>query len=456
MTRLEIIQKIENWVKSDNHVPAGIFWLHGGVGAGKSAVAHTLAEKRQTEDELGAAFFFYRNDISRNTGDHFIPTVVLQLIEALPALTPFVEEKISRTRNLFSKSLQTQMVELVLEPLRKLWLLHAEDPQSSPPKYPPRLIVIDGLDECVDPDFQCDLLRLIAGIIPDLPYPLRFLVTSRPESNIREAMLLYSQNIDIQKYDLSEDPDAEKDIETFLERSFQDIRNNHPCRRDLCGWPSPSDVTTLLDRSSSHFIYAATVMRYIGSSLHQPGDRLRVILGLSPPLKDRPYAQLDALYNFIFSTVSDSDQRQKIRSALGILYLKSQQSANGGLLRRAHWHSNRQAVEELLNMKRGGLVQLFKPLLSLVSLDNDIQIFHKSLFDYLLDHSRSGDLCFDFALIHERAADYILKKRILLGECSMPFLNSVGSAPCVDFIFQHATNTRTLPTIASSHASMTT
>jgi hypothetical protein len=74
------------------------------------------------------------------------------------------------------------------------------------------------------------------------------------------------------------------------------------------------------------------------------------------------------------------------------------------------WTSDRRAIEVLLELRPGDLVLLFDRLLSLVTFDNDnIRIFHKSLFDYLLDSSRSGDLQLDLGLAHETAANYILR-----------------------------------------------
>jgi type II secretory pathway pseudopilin PulG len=88
----------------------------------------------------------------------------------------------------------------------------------------PRLIVIDGLDECKDTDTQCDILAIIAQtILAGLPYPFRFLVASRPEGHINRTFDTnkYIKQIPVQKYDLSKDSDASKDIRTFLQQEFE-------------------------------------------------------------------------------------------------------------------------------------------------------------------------------------------------------------------------------------------
>src|SRR5260370_13850315 len=45
---------------------SSIFWLFGGAGAGKSALAQTLAEKFKTNEDLAASFFFFKADVNRN------------------------------------------------------------------------------------------------------------------------------------------------------------------------------------------------------------------------------------------------------------------------------------------------------------------------------------------------------------------------------------------------------
>jgi hypothetical protein len=123
------------------------------------------------------------------------------------------------------------------------------------------------------------------------------------------------------------------------------------------------------------------VIRYIQSRQHRPDDRLEVILRLRAPQEgDRPYAQLDALYAFIFEDVESQGQLEKICLVLVIIYF--------GFVRVC-------TIEEILEMRAGDLDLLLDPILSLISIDEDkVRILHKSLFDFLLDVDRSGQLPF--------------------------------------------------------------
>jgi hypothetical protein len=385
-------------------VPSSLFWLHGGAGVGKSAIAQSLSEKFQKKEQLAASFFFFRSDPLRNNGDHLIPTLVSHLLDSFEGIGPLVEDRIRKNRALFTKRYEMQIQELLIKPLLALkskGVLFAQ----------PRLVVIDGLDECQNPDIQSELLRAIAHAIALIPYPLRFFVTSRPEAHITHV---FDHDHDLKaitahRYNLSDDPDAETDIRRFLETEFGEIRRVHRLGSYLPhDWPGRKALTSLVERSSGHFIYASTVIRYIQSPKHRPDDRLEVILRLRPPQEgDRPYAQLDALYELIFQGVKHRGQLENICLVLGILYLQSQEAGFFG-------PGFSVTIERLLEMKAGDLILLLDPILSLVAIDGHaVRMLHKSLFDHLLDSDRRGCLPFDLARVHESAATYILKERIL-------------------------------------------
>jgi len=414
-TRRDIIQRLDNWVHHDNphSSTSSIFWLFGGAGAGKSALAQTIAEKFKRNEDLAASFFFFKADVNRNDGDRLIPTLALQLCRSFQGLIPIVEEMILRNPDLFKTTRQTQMLELLIAPLIRLSLAETDGKPVHPNpalKSHPRLVVIDGLDECSDSIIQCDLLRIIAIAIPHFPYPLRFLITSRPESHITRT---FQHDVGrVAQYDLSVDSGADKDIRNFLNAEFAKIRRTHPLRHHLPPhWPHPADIIPIVERSSAHFIYASTVIRFIQSPKHRPDDRLQVILGLKQPYeKERPYAPLDLLYTLIFLGI-DSSQLEMIYRALGIIHLRSLTLGlfDGTWFQRA---SDRHVIEVLLELRPGDIVLLFDPLLSLVTFDkNDIRILHKSLLDYLLDPSRSRAHQLDLGLANETAANYILRVR---------------------------------------------
>ena len=375
----------------------------------------TLAEKFKMNEDLAASFFFFRADANRNDGNRLIPTISLQLVQSFQGLDVFLEEKVVQHPNLFKETRQNQILGLLVEPLVRLSIKETDGMESDAAtlRSHPRLVVIDGLDECHDIDTQCDLLRIIGTALPHLPYPIRFLITSRPESHITR---IFQHDLkDVVRYDLSDDPDADKDIRRFLDKEFSEIRRSHPLRLELPSeWPPQRSISSIVERSSGHFIYASTVIRFIRSPRHRPDDRLEVIVGLKQPYeKDRPYARLDSLYAFIFHEIQDPAELETIYVALGIMHLRSQKCGIF-LLPQLQRSSDRFWIETLLVLRPGDLSLLFDPLLSLVSFEEeDIRIFHKSLFDYLLDPSRSESLLLDLGLAHGVAANFLIRDKVI-------------------------------------------
>jgi hypothetical protein len=413
-TQMAMMQRLEAWVAGGS----GMFWLYGGAGAGKSALAQSFAERSR---KLGASFFFSKTSTTpRTDGDKLIPTLVYQLLHAIPGLKNFVENQIRDNLDIFEKDRKTQLEILFVTPL--VTAFNAKAIQVS--RFP-LVIVIDGLDECHGTEVQCDLLRIIANAISRLPNFFRFLVASRPEIHIKRTFKhdVALQAIIIDRVNLSRRGDADEDISTFLENGFDDIRRVHPLGEFLPSrWPDEDDISALVERSSKHFIYASTVMEYIKSDKHRPQDRLKVVLlGLCPHGADGgpgPFARLDEMYSLIFRDVEPS-QLDKVLLAFGILHLISE--AKGYFRSITKRPSAYSLIEKLLALKPGDLFILFHPLRSLVALDlkNEVlHVLHKSLFDYLLDPLRSGDFRLKLELCHENTAIYMYKEHISQNNCS--------------------------------------
>jgi len=86
------LKKIEDWVK-DAHKVTLFLWLYGPAGAGKSAIAQTIAELLEKAGLLAAAFFFSRNGLAgRNDKTPLVATLVYQLIISIPEIRADVLE----------------------------------------------------------------------------------------------------------------------------------------------------------------------------------------------------------------------------------------------------------------------------------------------------------------------------------------------------------------------------
>jgi hypothetical protein len=111
-------------------------------------------------------------------------------------------------------------------------------------------------------------------------------------------------------------------------------------------------------------------------------DRLDIVLGIRPPQRDLPFAELDALYTHILAGVENIETALEILSFL-LLGLKSG-DRDLGLL----------DIEKFLALERGDVELFLGDLNSLVNIgpEKRIDILHASLKDFLVDPARSKAL----------------------------------------------------------------
>jgi len=379
-----------------------IMWLTGAAGAGKSAIAQSIVEVCMEQGLILASFFFSRSDSTRNHAGSFVATLSYQLYCAFPErnIQNIILQRINNDPLIFTRNIQHQFNVLFIEPLQ---ILSRETSPGSAPG--PCLVVIDGLDECIDRAFQDVILNMLSSVAHDDDRPLRFLVASRPEHNIktifgsRYVLPIHTRII------LDDESEAEEDIRRFLSDRFKDIKATHPFRKQIPpSWPGEDTIDNLVRRSSGQFIYAATVIRYVQSARHRPNHRLEVVLNVRPHNGDLPFAEVDSLYTLILSSVQNID---KVLRVLAVYCLDSywQFSDDLGL----------SLLEELLSYEAGELEILFCDLGPLVTIDDRdqkeqyLRILHASLVEFLLDSERSQELHVDIEAERTKYMSHLLR-----------------------------------------------
>ncbi|KAF8347420.1 hypothetical protein F5887DRAFT_1131099 [Amanita rubescens] len=88
-TREKVLKIISDWI-DDSYPRQRIMWLNGPAGAGKSAIAQTIAE-RYNDNRLAASFFFLRNTPDRGVADRLFLTLAWQLARSIPETRPYIE-----------------------------------------------------------------------------------------------------------------------------------------------------------------------------------------------------------------------------------------------------------------------------------------------------------------------------------------------------------------------------
>lgn len=321
-----------------------------------------------------ASFFFFRTDSSRNRIRPLVATLAYQLALNIPEARESISSAIEHDPLVFDRSFESQFTHLVIEPLRRLG--HGSVSGNANAVQYPIVFIIDGLDECNERSAQTTVIRSIASLLESAKLPILFLVASRPENHL--AMVFNSNKVHriLCRLALDHKYLPENDIRLFLQDKFAEIKETHPLA-DLIDplWPVQDDIERLVKKSSGQFIYASVVVNFLSSANQNPAQRLKIVQGLQPAGKDTPFAQLDALYRHIFSTVGD------LQSALRVLaysILAEEEYTN--------------VIERILHLPDGAVRVALADLASVLMCKNFvIKYLHASIPDFLLDPVRSQE-----------------------------------------------------------------
>jgi NACHT domain len=367
-TRQGVLDVIHHWAGDSS--ASSVFWFTGPAGSGKSTIMQTITERCADEGILAASFTFsHRGDGTQQDGRYLFPTIAYQLATNIPQLRSAIDKAVKSEPLFSTQSLSSQFQELILKPL-----LDTELPQP----FPKSIITIDGLDECQDVDVQRRIVETILGVrSTTFSFPFRFLFASRVVSHLQRAFDAAAARAFTYRVDLYEIFDAADDITKYLRDGFSGIRQSHPDARLPSSWPADHDIRSLVNRASGIFIYASTVLKFVGATGFHPKRRLESVIRYTG---SHAFRELDRLYIQILSSHPDPENLLRILKA----YVH---------LPRVLSKFTVPIVEGLLDFEEGEAVIILRELSSLVILtpDNDyIRLYHISFLDFLSDSGRSA------------------------------------------------------------------
>ncbi|TFK43931.1 hypothetical protein BDQ12DRAFT_675820 [Crucibulum laeve] len=385
-TRQAILADILEWIEDFNGTFQAI-WLNGPAGAGKSAIAQTVAEECASRNQLAASFFFSRTVPDRNNPDRLVPTLAYQLAINIPGTA-------TRIKEILNKSIEIQLDELVMKPVTDVERTSLLS----------KVITIDGLDECQGEASQRLILQLVHKLL-NAQFPIHILIASRPEPWIRDEFDAPTFSEKCRRITLTTSISANEDIRTVLRDGFCSIhespRHRHTMKLVPKPWPSSRDIEELVRKSSGQFIYASTVLKYVGDADFMPTQRLKQVLTLTPTYSSA-FSELDQLYLQVLLTCPDIKQTMHI---LGIILTASKAyKVDENPLAASTRLPNLRIIEQLLSLEPGEGYLALRRLHSLIQLPEVdeaansqvyIQFCHASFPDFLRDQNRSGDYCID-------------------------------------------------------------
>ena len=145
-----------------------LLWLHGPAGAGKSAIAQTMAEACAERGQL-AASFFSRSSPDRNTRKHLFPTINFQILLSSPHKRQKFQELLWDDPGIAYRA--SGPIDLLVSLFRDQPGTLPDVPETIPSPF---LVIIDGLDECQGNNGQSVILSHIHDLVDKYRLPLRF------------------------------------------------------------------------------------------------------------------------------------------------------------------------------------------------------------------------------------------------------------------------------------------
>jgi hypothetical protein len=386
-TREKATEDIVRWIEEPNPL-SSVLWVNGRAGVGKTALMQTLAERGGVY--FGGCFFFRRGVPRCNQKGFLFSTLAYQLAMNIPGMLEHVDGAMSKDFSLPKKSAAIQLQRLIVEPMRLLPIL---------PHFP--ITIIDGLDECEGVDSQCDILSMISQVSMDPGLPIRFIIASRPEHQICSMFSEEPLSSMTRRLILDDEYHSASDIERYLRDKFAEIHTRNRVIMHQVGspWPSRGDLGTLVVRASGQFIYASTVIKFVGSvtDFLSPQEKLKIIL--SPgPMQASAFSELDRLYIQILSTYDDPKVLVHI---LGVVLLVE---------KLPHFYfnilTNLEVIADIAGLGEGKVDLVLRALQSLTKIQNKpihddedgepngmnqrVHLSHRSFHDFLTDRERSG------------------------------------------------------------------
>ena len=128
-----------------------------------------------------------------------VANIAYRITSVIPGAREPINTIIEADPLIISYSVEIQLTKLVFEPLRLL----IDQGYFSNRLFPP-LIVIDGLDECLDKNSQTNLIQLVSSSVARYQLPLKFLIVSRPEFHIKSAFAIASEQSIVSHLELND------------------------------------------------------------------------------------------------------------------------------------------------------------------------------------------------------------------------------------------------------------
>lgn len=375
-TRVDVLQRIRAWAdepQGASGTPArNLLWLSGTAGAGKSAIAYTLASEWAQQRRLGGSFFCSRDEKACRDICRIIPTLSYQLRHFSKPFDAAVQKVIKEDVSLpLSQALEAQFKNLLVDPITSL---------STP--FPRCAVIIDDLHECEDEKAVDTFLLLVRDNLSRLP-SVDFVIASRDDiPPFFQAPLSGINPTRVQIYTGDNQEILDRDIEQYLDKSLENLKQRREYASLPENWPERHHVKKLVGMAKGLFVYAVTALGWIDDRV-EPEERLKEIVD-SNSLGGSSQRLLDKMYLQILQSVFPDASRPispRVLAVIGAIVLIQDPLPLVD-------------IAKLLGMdpqKAHGYLQLFRAVFVVPDKFDDaalVRVIHPTFADFLLDSTR--------------------------------------------------------------------
>ena len=298
-----------------------IFWLTGTAGSGKTAINWTVCERVDDNPDmiLGGSFFCSRSasSVAQRDVRCIIPTLAVLLARQSAAFSQALARELTLDPDVVHKRIPTQIKKLLYRPLI-----------SFKNSRVPVLFVIDALDECGgqltthgSPD-EVETHEIVSEMLEALvdlsrsssELPVKFMVTSRPETHIRETLVADFASSEVLQLHTTNKEEVTADIRLY-------IGNKLLKSAQLRAWLTDNEADRLARLCDGLFIVATTALRYaLGAGTNLTTTGLKSMFHASHDgLTPAAMKPLDRMYSLIIEDATNVDDPSSILQLIAAL-----------------------------------------------------------------------------------------------------------------------------------------
>ncbi|CAE6471753.1 unnamed protein product [Rhizoctonia solani] len=229
-TRVNVLANLLDWARSGG---GGVYWLNGMAGTGKTTIAYSVCADLDARQQLGGSFFCSRLREECRDVNLIIPSIAYQLARFSRPFQYALSKVLEKDPDVHGRQPHMQFDALIAKPILEV--------QHTLPEE--LIVVIDALDECDQKESTERMLDVLLSKSTNLP--IMFIVSSRPEPQIRDQMTHERVKSRLVLHELDKG-EVQADIDRYLREGLAQMN------------PSEAEITSLVERAGILFIYAAT------------------------------------------------------------------------------------------------------------------------------------------------------------------------------------------------------